>query len=145
MVYSGKLGEPPPVRLPLRVAWVISGAVRTLYLCSFGLRRNVLDAPGDAEYNIFAAVSHEGTEMELQGLAALKYFPETLAMLVDNEVSCRLDPEASRANITTSLMPLFRNGAGVKNACCGPCVSQYRPRFFPFTHMTPLVQFRGFR
>lgn len=110
MVYSGKLGEPPPVRLPLRVAWVISGAVRTLYLCSFGLRRNVLDAPGDAEYNIFAAVSHEGTEMELQGLAALKYFPETLAMLVDNEVSCRLDPEASRANITTSLIRKSSSG-----------------------------------
>ena len=104
MVYTGKLAELPPVKLPLRVAWVVSGAVRTLYLCSFGLRRNVLDAPGNAVYDVFAAVSHEGTEMELQGLAALKYFPETLALLVDNEVACRFDRTSQHANITSSLL-----------------------------------------
>ena len=104
MVYTGRLAELPPVKLPLRVAWVVSGAVRTLYLCSFGLRRNVLDAPGNAVYEVFAAVSHEGTEMELQGLAALKYFPETLALLVDNEVACRFDRTSQHANITSSLL-----------------------------------------
>ena len=104
MVYTGRLAELPPVKLPLRVAWVVSGAVRTLYLCSFGLRRNVLDAPGNAVYDVFAAVSHEGTEMELQGLAALKYFPETLALLVDNEVACRFDRTSQHANITSSLL-----------------------------------------
>ena len=93
-----------PLKLPLRVAWVVSGAVRTLYLCSFGFRRNVLDAPGNAVYDVFAAVSHEGTEMELQGLAALKYFPETLALLVDNEVACRFDRTSEHANITSSLL-----------------------------------------
>ena len=104
MVYTGKLAELPPVKLPLRVAWVVSGAVRTLYLCSFGFRRNVLDAPGNAVYDVFAAVSHEGTEMELQGLAALKYFPETLALLVDNEVACRFDRTSLHANVTSSLL-----------------------------------------
>ena len=69
MVWSGgKKQDLPPVRLPLKVAWVVSGAVRTLFLCAFGLRRNVLDVPGHAEFHVFGSVSHEGTDMELQGL-----------------------------------------------------------------------------
>ena len=101
---GGKKKEPEPVRLPIRVAWIISGAVRTLYLCSFNLRRNVLDVPGDAEYHVFASVSHEGTEMELQGLVGLKYFPETRAILADSEIACRRQGHTGMANISTSMI-----------------------------------------
>tara|TARA_B110001452_G_scaffold265705_1_gene270911 strand:- start:254 stop:1993 length:1740 start_codon:yes stop_codon:yes gene_type:complete len=101
---GGKKEEPAPVILPIRVAWIISGAVRTLYLCSFNLRRNVLDAPGNAEYHVFASVAHEGTEMELQGLVGLKYFPETRAILADSEIACRRQEHMGEANITTSMI-----------------------------------------
>lgn len=99
---GGKKQEQAPVRLPVKVAWIISGAVRTLYLCSFNLRRNVLDVPGEAEYHVFASVAHEGTEMELQGLVGLKYFPETRGILADSEIGCRRQGHTGHANITSS-------------------------------------------
>ena len=104
MVWSGgKKQDLPPVRLPLKVAWVMSGAVRTLFLCAFGLRRNVLDVPGHAEFHVFGSVSHEGTDMELQGLAALKFFPETRGLIGDSEAECHGNKANEQANITTSV------------------------------------------
>ena len=111
MVYTGgKKQELPPVRLPIKVAWVVSGAVRTLFLCAFGLRRNVLDVPGHAEFYVFGSVSHEGTDMELQGLAALKFLPETRGLVVDNEAACHHNKLNDHANITTSVMRRSQTG-----------------------------------
>ena len=105
MVYNGgKKQELPPVRLPIKVAWGVSGAVRTLFLCAFGLRRNVLDVPGHAEFYVFGSVSPEGTDMELQGLAALNFLPETRGLVVDNEAACHHNKLNAHANITTSVM-----------------------------------------
>ena len=39
-----------------------------------------------------------------------------------------------------SFAPVRRSGAGQYCACCGPAVSQYRPRLRPLTQMSPFVR-----
>ena len=88
-----------PLRRQLRVAWTITGQIRTFGRLHDSLVRNVLNLRPHTRIDVFASVVQAGEASELRGLSKLRGLAQLRGLEVEDQRACA-EPGANAANVS---------------------------------------------